>query len=74
MLQKVYQLDILNTIILHTRDFHNSVFKRLSEIKNRMKKAGWGNKTIRSALRRELRKIGRVDFGHIRGRSYHTQF
>lgn len=45
--------------ITHTKDFHKMVNTRLHTLVNRMKDAGYGRKAIRSAIRRELRKIGK---------------
>ena len=43
----------------HTAEFHRMVNERLKAVESRMKKQGYGKKAIRSALRKELRKIGR---------------
>lgn len=42
----------------HTRIFHETVNQRLHDVENRMVTNGYGRKSIRSALRKELRRIG----------------
>ena len=43
----------------HNRKFHEMVNTRLYSVEKNMLKKGYGKKAIRSALRRELRNIGK---------------
>lgn len=45
--------------IMHTSKFHQNVRNRLKAVETKMKKENYGDRAIRSALRRELRKIGK---------------
>ena len=48
----------------HNGDFHRMVNSKLYKVEESMKKKGYGKKAIRSALRKELRKIGKqVEIG-----------
>lgn len=44
---------------MHTGDYHQNVLNRLQGVEAQMQQQGYGRKAIRSALRRELRAIGR---------------
>ncbi|GHT70543.1 hypothetical protein AGMMS50239_39050 [Bacteroidia bacterium] len=44
---------------MHTLEFNTSVRDRLTKVESRMTKQGYGHKAIRTALRRELRIIGK---------------
>ena len=44
---------------MHTGAYHQKVLNRLEGVESRMKAQGYGRNSIRSALRRELRKLGK---------------
>jgi hypothetical protein len=48
---------------MHTREFLQSVESRLKAVESGMLEQGYGHRAIRSALRRELRVIGRETLG-----------
>ncbi len=53
--------------LTHNRAFHEMVNYRLHLVETNMQNSGYGRKSIRSALRRELRKIGKefeYEFGN----------
>jgi hypothetical protein len=50
---------------MHTGDFHTNVRNRLKGVESKMIKQGYGKKAIRSALRRELRKIGKETLNSV---------
>jgi RHS repeat-associated protein len=52
---------------MHTRKFHMDVKARLTAVVDRMSAAGYGHRATRSALRRELRQIGREFTASCRG-------
>ena len=45
--------------LTHNRNFHEQVNSRLHSVETNMINNGYGRKAIRSALRQELRKIGK---------------
>ena len=45
--------------LTHNRAFHEMVNSRIHDIENKMLPGGYGRKAIRSALRKELRAIGK---------------
>jgi len=45
--------------ITHIGSFHVEVLKNLQDVESKMIKSGYGAKAIRSALRKELRSIGK---------------